>query len=68
MQSRKCGRALSIPHSVSQWTNFPEIDKERKREIEKERKRERERVRKKEGERKREIFGIWLLYFYFQKE
>jgi hypothetical protein len=62
MQSRKCRHALSIPHSVSQWTNFPEIDKERKRETEKERKRESE----KEGgrEKKREMWNMVALFLF----
>jgi hypothetical protein len=52
MQSRKCRHALSVPHSVSPWTNITlpgqsvrerERDRVRKRESEKEGERERER-------------------------
>jgi hypothetical protein len=67
-QSRKCGHALNIPHSISAWiSRSPVSQREREGEKEREGGRERERESKREGEKEgeRERCRIWLLYFYF---
>ena len=57
-QSRKCGCALSIPHSF--------IQSEREKEREREGRRERERESEKEGGREREMLKMVALFLFLK--
>jgi hypothetical protein len=61
-QSRKCGCALSIPHSFIQSER--EREREREGEREKERERERERKSEKEGGRERDVENGFFIFIF----